>query len=152
MCGLTCLFIRGKFSRLASILKLKCLNHPNYPTQVHEFHCFKHKIPKYLCWYLFSRHISYKPDSTKLDFLVGSIHVLYFIYSFKHDPSPCDLLEKSKECGLKGIGRFFLKFFFLFFFEKQIHTYIRESEKDYTRNAHHKLHSKTTLTIRKVCG
>ena len=105
-------FIRGKFSRLASILNLKCLNQPNYPTQVHEFHCLKHKIPKYLYWYPFSWHILYKPDSTKLDLLVGSIHVLYFIYSFKHDPSPCDILEKLKKCGLEGMGWFLFDFFY----------------------------------------
>ena len=46
-CGLTCYFIRGKFSRLTSLLKLKCVSHPNYPTQVHEFHCLKHETPKY---------------------------------------------------------------------------------------------------------
>ena len=34
------------------------------------------------CWYPFSRHIFYKPDSTKPNFLVGSIHVLYFILFF----------------------------------------------------------------------
>ena len=46
-CGLTCYFIRGKFSRLTSLLKLKCVSNPNYPTQVHEFHCLKHETPKY---------------------------------------------------------------------------------------------------------
>ena len=35
-----------------------------------------------LCWYPFLRHIFYKPDSTKLDFFVGSIHVLYYILFF----------------------------------------------------------------------
>ena len=50
----------------------------------------------------------YKSDSTKLDFLVGSIHVLYFIYSFKHGPSPCDIWWKLRKCGLEGMGRFLL--------------------------------------------
>ena len=34
LCGLTCVLIRGTFSRLKSLLKLKCVNHPKYPTQV----------------------------------------------------------------------------------------------------------------------
>ena len=33
-------------------------------------------------WYSFSQYIFYKPNSTKLNFLVGSIHVLYFILFF----------------------------------------------------------------------
>ena len=34
---------------------------------------------------------------------------MYYVlfYSFKHDPSPCDLLGKLGKCGLKGIGQFF---------------------------------------------
>ena len=58
------------------------------------------------CWYPFSRHISYKPNSTKLDFLMDLIHVLYFIYSFKHGPSPCDIWGKLRKCGLEGMGWF----------------------------------------------
>ena len=34
------------------------------------------------CWYPFSRHILYKPNSTKPDFLVDSINVLYYIYIY----------------------------------------------------------------------
>ena len=35
---------------------------------------------------------------------------MYYIlfYSFKQDPSPCDILRKLRRCGLKGIGRFLL--------------------------------------------
>ena len=35
---------------------------------------------------------------------------MYYIlfYSFKHDPSPCDLWGKLKRCGLEGMGRFLL--------------------------------------------
>ena len=60
------------------------------------------------CWYPFSRHIFYKLDSIKPDFLMGSINVLYYIlfYSFKHGSSPCELLEKLRKCGLKGMGWF----------------------------------------------
>ena len=33
---------------------------------------------------------------------------MYYIifYSFKHDPSPCDLLGKLRKCGLEGMGWF----------------------------------------------
>ena len=33
---------------------------------------------------------------------------MYYIifYSFKHDPSPCNLWEKLRKCGLGGIGQF----------------------------------------------
>ena len=60
------------------------------------------------CWYPFLRHISYKSDSTKPDFFVSSIHVLYYIlfYSFKYGPSSCDLWGKLRKCGLEGMGRF----------------------------------------------
>ena len=34
------------------------------------------------------------------------IHVLYFIYSFKLGPSPCDIWGKLRKCGLEGMGRF----------------------------------------------
>ena len=44
------------------------------------------------------------PDLTKPDFLVGIIHVLYYIYYFKYNPSPCDLLGKLREYGLEGMG------------------------------------------------
>ena len=27
-------------------------------------------------------------------------------YSFKHDPSPCDILGKLRKCGLEGMGQF----------------------------------------------
>ena len=54
------------------------------------------------------QHIFYKPNSTKLNFIVGSIHVLYLIYSFKHGQSPWDILGKLKKCGLEDIGRFLL--------------------------------------------
>ena len=57
------------------------------------------------CWCPFTWHILYKPVSTKLDFLVGSIHVFY---SFKYSPSPCDLLGKLRKCGLEGMGWFLL--------------------------------------------
>ena len=32
---------------------------------------------------------------------------MYYVlfYSFKHDPSPCDIWEKLRKCGLKGMGR-----------------------------------------------
>ena len=53
-----------------------------------------------------TQHIFYKPDSTKSNFIVGSIHVLYLIYSFKHGQSPLDILGKLKKCGLEDIGRF----------------------------------------------
>ena len=35
---------------------------------------------------------------------------MYYIifYSFKQDPSPCNILEKLRECGLEGMGRFLL--------------------------------------------
>ena len=33
-CGLTCFIIRGKFSRLTSLLKLKCVNHPKYMNSI----------------------------------------------------------------------------------------------------------------------
>lgn len=35
---------------------------------------------------------------------------MYYIslYSFKHDPNPCDILEKLKKCDLEGMGRFHL--------------------------------------------
>ena len=32
------------------------------------------------CWYPFSRHILYEADSTKPNFLIGSIHVLFFYF------------------------------------------------------------------------
>ena len=34
---------------------------------------------------------------------------MYYIifYSFKHDPSPCDLLGELRKCGLEGMGQFF---------------------------------------------
>ena len=35
------------------------------------------------CWYPFSWHIFYEPDSTKPDFFVGSIHVLHYILFFQ---------------------------------------------------------------------
>ena len=54
--------------------------------------------------YLFLRHIFYKPDSTKLDFPMDSIHILYFIYFFKHGPSPCDNMGELRKCGLEGMG------------------------------------------------
>ena len=44
------------------------------------------------------------PDLTKPDFLVGIIHVLYYIYYFKYNPNPCDLLGKLREYGLEGMG------------------------------------------------
>ena len=53
------------------------------------------------CWYPFLQHIFYKPN-----FFVGPIHVLYFIYSFKHGSSSCNLLGKLRECGLESMGRF----------------------------------------------
>ena len=59
-----------------------------------------------LCRYLFLQRIFYKPNSTKPDFLVGSIHVLYFIYSFKHSLSPCNILGKLRKYGLEGMSRF----------------------------------------------
>ena len=60
------------------------------------------------CWCSFLQHIFYKPDSTKPNFIVGSIYVLYYIlfYSFNHGPSPCDLWGKLRKCGLKGMGWF----------------------------------------------
>ena len=35
---------------------------------------------------------------------------MYYIifYSFKHGPSPCDLLGKLRKCGLEDMGRFLL--------------------------------------------
>ena len=35
---------------------------------------------------------------------------MYYIifYSFKHGPSPCNILGKLRECGLKGMSRFHL--------------------------------------------
>ena len=63
------------------------------------------------CWYPFSWHILYKPNSIKPDLIIGPIHVLYyFFYCFKHDPSPCNILEKLRECDLEGIGRFLSDF------------------------------------------
>ena len=37
---------------------------------------------------------------------------MYYIilYSFKYGPSPCDLLEKLRKCGLEGMGWFILDF------------------------------------------
>ena len=50
----------------------------------------------------------YKPNSTKLDFLMTLIHVLYYIiFPFKHGLSSFDLWEKLRKCGLEGMGRFF---------------------------------------------
>ena len=43
-------------------------------------------------------------DSTKLDFPMDSIHVLYFIYSFKHGPSPCDNMGEIEEVWFGGYG------------------------------------------------
>ena len=37
---------------------------------------------------------------------MDSIHVLYFIYSFKYGPSPCDIWGKLRKYDLEGIGRF----------------------------------------------
>ena len=28
------------------------------------------------------------------------------LYSFKHDPSPCNILGKLRECGLEGMSQF----------------------------------------------
>ena len=57
-----------------------------------------------------TRHIFYKSNSTKPDFIVGSIHVLYLIYSFKYCLSPCDILGKLRKCDLEDIGQFLLDF------------------------------------------
>ena len=34
---------------------------------------------------------------------------MYYVlfYSFKYDPSPCDLLGKLRKCGLEGMSWFF---------------------------------------------
>ena len=49
-----------------------------------------------------------QPSSTSL-----WAQFMYYIifYSFKHDPSSCDLWGKLRKCGLEGMGRFLLDFF-----------------------------------------
>ena len=34
--------------------------------------------------------------------------IIFYFYSFKHGPSPCDLLRKLKKCSLEGMGQFLL--------------------------------------------
>ena len=62
-----------------------------------------------ICWYPFSWHIFYKPDSTKPDFLVGSIHVLYFILFFlSMVQAHATYWRKLRNCGLEGMGLFLM--------------------------------------------
>ena len=44
--------------------------------------------------------LSYGPNSC----------IILFFYYFKHDPSPCNILGKLRECDLEGIGRFLSDF------------------------------------------
>ena len=47
-------------------------------------------------------------DSIEPDLVVGLIHVYIIFYSFKHDPSPCYILEKLRKYGFEGISWFLL--------------------------------------------
>ena len=39
-------------------------------------------------------------------FSTSSIHYYIIFYSFMHDPSPCNILGKLRDCGLEGIDWF----------------------------------------------
>ena len=75
-------------------------------------YAFQHVYPSPLCdnmfCFLYACFVPFFTSLIQLSLAYSWAQFMYYIifYSFKHDPSPCNVLGKLRKCGFEGMGRF----------------------------------------------